>query len=162
MAPWLGILGIVGAGAALAMLAVGQAGALSGRRPADLGVHEGRLKAPSATPNSVSSQAGLYGGDGARYAAIDPLRFDGPPGEAMARLQALVASMPGARVIEARPDYLYAEFTTRWLHFVDDVEFYLAPGAQQLELRSASRLGHGDLGVNRQRIEAIRARFGAR
>jgi len=157
MASWVGWLGIVVAGTAGAVLAAGQAGALTGRRPPDLGVREGRLKAPSSTPNSVSSQAGLYSGEGARYAAIDPLSFDGPPDEAMARLQAIVASMPGARVIEARPDYLYAEFTTRWLRFVDDAEFHLAPGARQIELRSASRLGHGDLGVNRQRVEAIRS-----
>jgi uncharacterized protein (DUF1499 family) len=161
MASWVGWLGIVVAGTAGAVLAAGQAGALAGRRPPDLGVHDGRLKAPSSTPNSVSSQAGLYPGEGARYAAIDPLSFDGPPGEAMARLQAIVASMPGARVIEARPDYLYAEFTTRWLRFVDDAEFYLAPGAHRIELRSASRLGHGDLGVNRQRMETIRAQLRA-
>jgi uncharacterized protein (DUF1499 family) len=159
MASWFAIFGIGAACTALVVLGAGQAGAFTGRRPADLGVHQGRLKPPSDTPNCVSSQAGLYTGDGARYALIDPLRFDGPPGEAMARLQAIVASMPGAHVVEARPDYLYAEFTTRWLRFVDDAEFFVPDGAARIELRSASRLGRGDLGVNRHRIEQIRARF---
>ena len=57
---------------------------------------------------------------------------------------------------DARPGYLYAEFTSRLMGFVDDVEFLLeAAGA--IQVRSASRLGKGDLGVNRARIEAIRA-----
>jgi|SRR5882757_528979 len=161
MALWIGRIGLGAALGALALLGVGQAGGLRGQRPADLGVHDGRLRRPSDTPNSVSSQAGLYAGAGADYARIEPLIVRGDAGDAMARLLAVVASMPGAQVIESRPDYLYAEFSTRWLRFVDDVEFYLAPGSQRIELRSASRLGRKDLGVNRARIEAIRSRFEA-
>jgi len=141
------------------LLVAGQVGALRGQRPADLGVHGGRLRPPSATRNSVSSQAGFYAGDGAQYARIDPLRFDGTPAQAMQRLADIVGSIPGARIVESRPDYLYAEFTTRWLHFVDDAEFFLPESGRQIDLRSGSRLGRGDLGVNRRRIEAIRARF---
>jgi uncharacterized protein (DUF1499 family) len=159
MASWIGTLGLSAALGALALVGIGQAGGLRGQRPPDLGVHDGRLKRPSDTPNSVSSQAGLYPGAGADYARIAPLALRDPASDAMARLQAIVASMPGARVIESRPDYLYAEFTTRWLKFVDDVEFFAPAGTQKIELRSASRLGRGDLGVNRARIEAIRTRF---
>ena len=56
-------------------------------------------------------------------------------------------------------DYLYAEYASRLLGFVDDVEFYLPAGAQIIHVRSASRLGYSDLGVNRKRIEAVRARL---
>ena len=161
MASWIGTLALLAILGALALLGVGQAGGLRGQRPPDLGVHEGRLKRPSETPNSVSSQAGLYAGAGAEYARIAPLTLRDKASDAMARLQAIVASMPGARVIESRPDYLYAQFTTRWLKFVDDVEFFAPAGVQRIELRSASRLGRKDLGVNRARIEAIRARFDA-
>jgi len=50
-------------------------------------------------------------------------------------------------------------FSTHWLKFVDDVEFYLAPGSQKIDVRSASRLGREDFGVNRARMEAIPGPF---
>jgi len=162
MGSWFGaIVGIAVVGA-LALLAAGQAGALRGQRPADLGLRDGHLKAPSATRNSVSSQAAMHPGPAADYARTEPLAFQGSAADAMARLRQIVAAMPGAHVVESRPDYLYVEFTTRWLKFVDDAEFYLPPGSQRIELRSASRLGREDFGVNRARIEAIRSRFDAR
>jgi uncharacterized protein (DUF1499 family) len=65
--------------------------------------------------------------------------------------------MPGAHIVERRPDYLYATFRSRWLGFVDDVEFW--SDGTQVQVRSASRLGSGDLGVNRARIETIRERL---
>jgi uncharacterized protein (DUF1499 family) len=61
--------------------------------------------------------------------------------------------------VEQRPDYLYAQAQTRWLKFVDDLEFWANPNTSVIELRSASRLGREDFGVNRQRIEAIRAAY---
>jgi uncharacterized protein (DUF1499 family) len=77
----------------------------------------------------------------------------------MAILKAVVGGMPGAQLIEVRHDYLYAEFTSRLLGFVDDVEFWSPPDEKIIHVRSASRLGSGDMGVNRKRVEAIRARF---
>ncbi len=146
----------------LLVLGAGQAGWLAGRAPADLGVRDGRLKPPSRTPNSVSSQAALWPGIPQReYAQIEPLalRRDGPA--TIARLQAIVAAMPGAEVVPVTDDYLYARFTTRWLKFVDDTEFWVDPDAQVVQVRSASRVGRGDLGVNRARVEAIRAALAA-
>jgi len=159
MIAWIGNAAWILAFGVLALFGLGQAGGLRGQPPSDLGVHDGRLKAPSNTRNSVSSQAWMFTGEGAQYARIDPLVFQGSEAGAMARLEAIVGSMPGARVIDHRPDYLYAEFSTHWLKFVDDVEFYLAPGSQKIDVRSASRLGREDFGVNRARMEAIRARF---
>lgn len=129
-------------------------GLFAGRRPDGLGVHDGRLKPAPATPNCVNSRSA----EG--YAKIAPLAYAGDGKEAMARLNALVASMPGARTIEAGSDYLYAEFSSRWLGFVDDVEFQLDEAAGVIHVRSASRLGRNDLGVNRRRIESMRARLG--
>jgi uncharacterized protein (DUF1499 family) len=155
---WIGAFGLI-ALSAVALVAFGQAGGLRGQRPTDLGLRDGRLKAPSSTRNSVSSQAWLYTGQAAQYARIEPLSFEGSGIDAMTRLGAIVTTTPGARIIEARPDYLSAEFSTRWLKFVDDAEFVVLPGSQKIDLRSASRLGSEDFGVNRARIEAIRARF---
>ena len=148
--------------AAAAVLVAGRMGFLQGQAPTDLGVREGRLKPPSATENSVSSQAGLYPTAPMRaYAEIAPLALRGDGPATIARLRSLVEATPGAVVVEARPDYLYARFQSRWLGFVDDVEFWFDPAAERIELRSASRLGRRDLGVNRARIEALRAALAA-
>lgn len=140
----------------LGLFAGAQLGLLAGERPTDLGVHQGRLKPAPPTPNCVNSQSP----DG--YARIAPLAYAGDGKAALARLHALVATLPAAKVVTVRPDYLYAEFSSKWLGFVDDVEFYLDEKAGVIEVRSASRLGRGDFGVNRRRVEAIRAAFAAR
>ena len=66
---------------------------------------------------------------------------------------------PGAQVVRAGPDHLCVQYTTKWLKFVDDAEFWFDPVAQKVQLRSASRLGESDLGLNRARIEALRQRL---
>ena len=68
--------------------------------------------------------------------------------------------MPGARIVDARPDYLYAQLTTKWLRFVDDAEFWASAAEGVIHVRSASRVGRRDFGVNRRRVEAIRAEYG--
>jgi uncharacterized protein (DUF1499 family) len=145
------------------LLIAGQIGWLSGKAPDDLGVRNGRLKAPSSTPNSVSSQADLHKGTAARvdYARIAPLAGGADPAATMARLHAVVAAMPGARIVESKPDYLYVQFETRVFRFVDDAEFWASPAEGVIHVRSASRLGRGDQGVNRERIEQIRAAMAA-
>ena len=151
---------IVLAAIVLALVAA-QVGLLSGQRPADLGVKDGRLKPPSVTRNSVSSQAALLPDHPQRaYASIDPLPFKaGGTAASMKALEAVLNTMPGMTIVEQRPDYLYAQAQTRWLKFVDDLEFWANPASNAIELRSASRLGREDFGVNRQRIEKIRAAY---
>ncbi len=140
------------------LLIAGQAGLLQGTPPTHLGVAGGRLKPPSRTPNSVSSQAGLYAENPAQAAAaIAPLAWPGAPAAAMPTLAGVIASMPRAVLVEQRADYLYARFTSRLLGFVDDAEFWLDPTGHLIQVRSASRLGRKDFGVNRQRIDHIRA-----
>jgi uncharacterized protein (DUF1499 family) len=65
----------------------------------------------------------------------------------------------GAEVVKSEPDYLYAQFTTPVMKFVDDVEFWFDPATQAIQVRSASRLGSKDFGTNRSRVEAIRRRL---
>ena len=150
--------------AALAVMAVvaGQAGLLKGTPPTDLGVRDGRLKGLSDTPNVVSSQAALYPNHPQRsYAEIAPLALRGDGPATMARLKTVVQGMAGAQVIRSEPDYLYAQYTSPLMKYVDDVEFWFDPAAQVIQLRSASRLGKRDLGANRKRIEAVRAALAA-
>jgi uncharacterized protein (DUF1499 family) len=145
----------------LLLLAAGQLGLLTGKAPSGLGVKDGKLKPPSRTPNSVSSQAMLWpeGDYASAYAQIEPLALRGDAATAMTTLRTLVAAWPGARIVEERPDYLRAEFSTRWLRFVDDAEFWLDPAGGVIHVRSSSRLGRKDFGANRTRIEAIRAKW---
>jgi hypothetical protein len=60
-----------------------------------------------------------------------------------------------------RPAYARYEFATPLLRDVDDVEFLLDAGERVIHVRSASRVGHADLGANRNRIERIREQFSA-
>jgi uncharacterized protein (DUF1499 family) len=145
----------------LAALLAGQFGLLAGRRPSQLGVQEGRLKPPSRTPNSVSSQAQLYPDHPQRNdAQIEPLPFKAGGAEASLRaVKAALATLPGVALQEESAGYLRAQARTRWLGFVDDLEFWANPQRQAVELRGASRLGRKDFGVNRARMEALRAAY---
>jgi uncharacterized protein (DUF1499 family) len=121
-------------------------------------VGDGKLKPPSMTENSVTSQAALYPEHPQRkYADIAPLPVKGEGPATIAQIKAIVEGMDGAKVVRSEPSYLYAQFTTKLMRYVDDVEFWFDPAANVIQVRSASRVGRGDLGVNRKRIEAVRA-----
>lgn len=156
---WLKRLLLAATALAALVLLAGKLGTFAGSPPTDLGVRDGRLKPPSQTPNSVSSQAALWPDHPQREAAsIAPLPLlPAGPQATMRRLRAVVEGMPGALVVIGNERYLRAQFTTRWMGFVDDAEFWLDADAGVVQLRSASRLGRRDFGVNRARIEAIRA-----
>jgi uncharacterized protein (DUF1499 family) len=144
----------------LVTVGAGQWGLLAGPVPSDLGVRDGKLAAPSKSPNSVSSQADRYPGHPQQaYAQIAPLPYSGDAASAMKKLADTVRQIHGATIVSEQPDYLYVQFRTRWLGFVDDAEFWHEPATQLIQVRSASRLGRSDLGVNRQRIETIRQRL---
>lgn len=148
---------------ALAAVVAGQLGLLQGQAPTDLGVRDGRLKAPSSAPNSVSSQASLYPTHPQRvYAEIAPFALQGTGAQTLARLRSIIESTPGARVVKADETYVYAQFTSRWMKYVDDLELWFDAGSGVVQVRSASRLGHSDLGANRARVEALRQQLAAR
>ena len=77
----------------------------------------------------------------------------------MDQIQQVLLSMDQANIVEQSGNYLYAEFTSSLMGYVDDVEFLFDPASNKTHVRSASRLGYSDLGANRKRIEAIRARL---
>ena len=146
--------------AVVAVLLAARFGAFSGRAPSDLGVTDGKLKPPARTPNSVSSQAELWpDAPQQAFARIAPLALAGDGKATIAKIARIVEDLPGTQIVERRDDYLYARFTTTLMRFVDDVEFWADPAAGVVQVRSASRVGRKDFGVNRARIEAIRARL---
>ena len=124
------------------------------RAPDNLGVKDGRLAPCRRSPNCVSSQANPA--DREHY--IAPLHHRG--GDPMAAVRRAVQAMPRTTIVREAPNYLYAEFRTRLLRYVDDVEFWFDGTA--IQVRSASRLGRRDFGVNRKRVEALRALIEAR
>jgi len=142
---------------AVAVLAAGWSGLFAGTRPADLGIRDGRLAPCPPTPNCVASQ--VDSADAEHYVA--PIGFRADAQAAWAALVDAVRGSGRAAIVAERPGYVSAEFSSRVLGFVDDVEFQLDAGARSIHVRSASRLGRSDLGVNRARVEAIRARLAA-
>lgn len=157
----LAVLAVIFVILPLLVLAAGQFGFLRGSPPSERGLREGRLKPPSRTANSVSSQAGLWPASeyDVEYAKIEPLHFSGDSVVAMNRLRDVLGTWPGAVIVENRPEYAAVEFETRWLRFVDDAEFLLDPAAHVIHVRSKSRLGRKDFGVNRARVEALRRKL---
>ncbi|MBT4374777.1 MAG: DUF1499 domain-containing protein [Nitrospina sp.] len=89
---------------------------------------------------------------------IAPLIYQNSFLEAKEKLLKVIKSMPRAEIVTDKENFLHVEFTSKIFRFVDDVEFYFnAPGI--IHVRSASRIGHSDMGVNRHRIEEIRHLF---
>ena len=129
----------------------------AGKRPTYLGVTDGRLARPKSTPNCVASQADAT--DTVHY--IAPIKFTGSAVEAMAALRRIVDASARTLVLKHEANYLYAEYKSKLMGYVDDVEFLASEKEGVIHVRSASRLGRRDYGVNRERIEAVRERFSA-
>lgn len=128
-------------------------GLFSGTRPPDLGLAAGKLRAGDWKPNWVSSQ--LDTGDTKHF--IEPLRISGSRQEAWAGLEKAVRAISGATIVTRNEGYMHVEFASALMGFVDDAEFALDTPGALIHLRSGARLGIDDLGVNRKRIEGIRA-----
>jgi uncharacterized protein (DUF1499 family) len=127
----------------------------SGTRPTDLGVREGKLKPCPSSPNCISSQADPT--DEKHYFA--PFSYQEDSATELKKVRELISSMPRTKIIKEETNYIYAEFASRLMGFVDDVEFYFDDSAKQIHFRSASRLGKGDLGVNKKRIMEIKEKL---
>jgi uncharacterized protein (DUF1499 family) len=138
----------------------GQLGMLQGTPPDDLGVHNGRLKPPALSPNSVSSQANLYPDHPLHAdAMIEPFPAGSDGKASLDKIEKILTSLGNTRVVTRESSYLYAQSTTPLMRFIDDLEFWLDTEKGIIQVRSASRLGESDLGANRQRVETIRAQF---
>jgi uncharacterized protein (DUF1499 family) len=129
---------------------------LEGERPNNLGTKNGKLSDCPASPNCISSQAENPS------QSITPLTYTGTTAEAARVLREIVGSMNGATIVTEKANYLHVEFKIAILGFVDDVEFYFDEEDHKIQMRSASRTGNWDLGVNRRRLEALTRRWVAR
>lgn len=127
----------------------------AGNPPTNIGVNNGMLTGCPATPNCVSSQVAAID----REHTISPLPLTADNPTTIAKLKREIQLIPGNRIIKETDNYIYAEFKSKLMGFVDDVEFYLNNDRKIIQVRSASRLGESDLGVNRQRIKEIRVKL---
>lgn len=118
--------------------------ACAGEPPQDIGVVDGRLTACPDSPNCVTS----YASDETH--GIAPLQAT------LEQVRGALNGMERTNIVNQDGNYLYVEFTTALMGYVDDVEFLYDPAAGVTHVRSASRLGYSDLGANRKRIEALR------
>jgi uncharacterized protein (DUF1499 family) len=123
----------------------------AGKRPTHVGLHGSVLAPCPSSPNCVSSDAG----DAAHRVA--PFELAAPAPEAWRAARLAVSALPRTRIVTETPDYLHAECASALLGFVDDLELHLRPAEGRIAVRSASRVGYGDLGVNRRRVEGLRS-----
>ncbi|MEJ2056909.1 MAG: DUF1499 domain-containing protein [Desulfofustis sp.] len=139
----------------LALAAVLMLAGCSGTAP-ELGVNNGRLTPCPKTPNCVNSQA-----EDEKH-AIEPIVVAAAPQKTRDRLLKVVAAEKRAEIVRAEKDYIRTTFRSAFFGFVDDVEFYISGQRKDntvVHVRSASRIGHSDLGVNRKRVERIRKKL---
>jgi uncharacterized protein (DUF1499 family) len=117
----------------------------------------GKLAPCPDSPNCVNTEAPASDTEH----AIAPLTYTGSAEDAKARLRSVIGAMPRTRIVADEANYMHAEFTSQIFRFVDDVEFIVDDANKTIHFRSASRVGRGDMGVNRNRMEEIRTRFSA-
>lgn len=136
-----------------AFLAARWAVAWVSREPDNLGVTNGRLAPCPDSPNCVSTFATdeMHG--------MEPMGYEGETAVAQTALLTALNSLPRITIVRNEPGYIHAEARSALWGFVDDVEFAFDETAGLIHFRSASRLGYGDMGVNRTRLETIRATF---
>ena len=124
---------------------------MSSNIPASEAIHA--LAPCPASPNCVCSQSA----DQDHF--IEPIHFTGDASQAWKRLKSALDLEHRFTVVEDTGNYLHAEARSLLFRFVDDIEFVLNPDAGVIRVRSASRVGYSDFGVNRRRVERIRKAF---
>jgi uncharacterized protein (DUF1499 family) len=125
------------------------------KSPANLGVREGKLAPCPNSPNCVSTQS-----EDPRH-QIDPIPYTTSLTETKEALLQVIRSMDRTKIVTEASSYIHAEFRTKGIGYVDDVEFFLDEQARIIHFRSSARLPYYDWDVNRKRMEAIRVAFEA-
>ena len=126
---------------------------IPGNRPKGLCVTDGRLAACPSSPNCVSSDSNDEGH------RVEPFRVAAPAARTWEAIREAVAGLPRTQIVADTGEYLHAECASALLGFVDDLELHLRPVEGIVAVRSASRVGYSDLGVNASRVETLRQRL---
>lgn len=123
----------------------------AGKRPSKLGLNQGSFAPCPSSPNCLSSDASDSGHN------VAPFRLALAPALAWPVTRELISGIARSHIVTEREDYLHIECRSFLFGFVDDLELHLRPSEGIIAVRSASRLGYSDLGVNGRRIEDLRA-----
>lgn len=115
----------------------------------------GKLAPCDGGPHCVSSQSDN------ESRRIEPIRYTGTRAAAQQAMSKIISGMQNAKIVSEQPGYIHATFTSSLMGFVDDVEL-LFPNEKLIHVRSSSRTGYYDFGVNRNRVEELRRAFNER
>ena len=74
-------------------------------------------------------------------------------------IKELIENSPRTEIVELDGDYLHAEVTSKWMKYVDDLEISFVPESSKLQVRSESRVGESDLGVNQKRVDLLKSKL---
>ena len=122
----------------------------SGKKPSSIGIKDNRLTRCPKSPNCVVS----FNDDKEHY--IEPIIYDEDRNTIKEKLLQIISNSQRTKIIKNEDNYIYVEYTSKVIKFVDDVEF-LFTDDNIIHVRSASRVGHTDFGVNKARIENIKS-----
>jgi uncharacterized protein (DUF1499 family) len=129
---------------------------LISKTPENLGIKDGRLAPCKKTPNCVSTQADPLD----KQHFIPPIRYETTKTEARQKIIKALQNIGGkTKIITQKPDYIHAENRSPTMGYIDDIEIYFEEHSKKIHIRSASRLGYSDFGMNRKRIQQIQSHF---
>ena len=124
-----------------------------GCRNPQIGLTPAGLRPCPDSPNCVSSQ------ENNDEHKILPLTYSTDKATAYAKIKQIISHQKNADIVAENVDYIHVTFTSKTMGFVDDMEFWFPGNQQVIHLRSASRVGYSDFGVNKKRVETIRSLF---
>jgi len=125
---------------------------ISSRKQPELGLFNGQLRACPASPNCVCSE---FAG---KNSFVEPLNYSIAHADAWGSVKQAIITTGGELVTE-QGAYLHARYVTPLMRYVDDMEMRMDEDAHVIHVRSASRVGHSDMGANRERVERMRQTF---
>ena len=74
-------------------------------------------------------------------------------------IKEIIENSPRTEIVELDGDYLHAEVTSKWMKYIDDLEISFVPESSKLQVRSESRVGESDLGVNQKRVDLLKSKL---
>lgn len=119
------------------------------RLPVNLGIHDGKLSPLPSSPNGISSQTDAVG------KKVKPFPFKGNLDETRVAIRHMLAAYGNMQILKEGSTYIHAVNRTRIMGFKDDLEFYFDELTAQVHIRTSSRIGYSDLGLNRKRYEQL-------
>lgn len=125
------------------------------KAPENIGLQNGKLADCPSSPNCVCSQQDKN--DEEHF--IDSLPFSSSPALALEKIKTALNEIPRTKIVSETENYLHVECTSLIFRFTDDLEIFIDESSKQIHFRSASRVGHSDLGVNRKRVNKLKERL---